>query len=268
MPGVLEFLERDPVMNVYAISKFLDEGFEGPGEHLAVLHEREIVCVASIGMNVLLCSQRDVSNSVREIAVGIVADQINQSAHPPRAIVSEASLVDSLWQKIRTRVDPPTVVRLHQPVYVLDGLDHGGDLAEVRYSTLQDLDQLVPACAAMHHEEVGINPLERDAFGYRQRIRELILRKRSLIFRSGRDIAFKTEFSAVTPQAVQLMGVWTHPKHRRKGIARTSLREICAHLLAQRKRVTLFVNDFNLPALTLYESLGFRRVGTNRALIW
>ena len=50
-----------------------------------------------------------------------------------------------------------------------------------RYSTLRDLDQLVPACAAMHKEEVGIDPLERDAAGYRERIRELVEQKRSVI---------------------------------------------------------------------------------------
>ena len=29
-----------------------------------------------------------------------------------------------------------------------------------------------------------------------------------------------------------------------------------------------FVNDFNKPAIGLYESLGFQRIGVNRALIW
>jgi predicted GNAT family acetyltransferase len=81
-------------------------------------------------------------------------------------------------------------------------------------------------------------------------------------------IVFKTEYSAVTPEAVQLMGVWTHPQERRHGYAREGLSEICGHLLAQRRAITLFVNDFNAPALRLYESLGFRRIGNNRALIW
>ena len=30
----------------------------------------------------------------------------------------------------------------------------------------------------------------------------------------------------------------------------------------------MFVNDFNSPAISLYESLGFKRIGVNRALIW
>jgi predicted GNAT family acetyltransferase len=120
----------------------------------------------------------------------------------------------------------------------------------------------------MHLEEVGINPLERDAVGYRQRVRELIDRKRSFVTTDGGRIVFKCELSAVTDEAAQIMGVWTSPSVRRRGFARRGMAEVCGHLLRQGKAVTLFVNDFNLPAIALYESLGFRRIGTHRALIW
>ena len=39
-------------------------------------------------------------------------------------------------------------------------------------------------------------------------------------------------------------------------------------MVREGKTVTLFVNDFNAPAIALYESLGFTRIGMNRALIW
>jgi hypothetical protein len=64
------------------------------------------------------------------------------------------------------------------------------------------------------------------------------------------------------------MGVWTHPAFRRKGHGRELLREVCGHLFRKGKTVTLFVNDFNAPAIALYEGLGFQRIGMNRALIW
>jgi predicted GNAT family acetyltransferase len=64
------------------------------------------------------------------------------------------------------------------------------------------------------------------------------------------------------------MGVWTHPRFRRQGLSRELLREVCGHLFHKSRTVTLFVNDFNRPAIALYESLGFHRIGMNRALIW
>ena len=75
-------------------------------------------------------------------------------------------------------------------------------------------------------------------------------------------------FSAVTNDVVQLMGVWTHTQFRRRGYARSTLREVCGHLFRKGKSVSLFVNDFNRPAIALYEELGFQRIGVNRALIW
>ena len=159
-------------------------------------------------------------------------------------------------------------MRLTQPVYAIRGRLDYPDLTAARYSTARDLEPLVPACAAMHKEEVGIDPLERDAMGYRERVRELIERKRSVVLINQGRIVAKCEYSAVTSDAVQLMGVWTSPDLRRRGLSRVLLREVCGHLARKGKTVTLFVNDFNQPAVSLYESLGFQRIGVNRALIW
>jgi uncharacterized protein len=264
----LRFLEREPVLNAYLISRILEGGISGIGAVIGVRYRRELIAVAMLGSNVVLAAQRDLAGDVRRIAVSILAEEIVHSVHPPRAMVSEVSLVDGVWDQVRNYVAPPTVVRLAQPVYVLDGLDRPANLERVRYSRLDDLDQLVTACAAMHLEEVGIDPLSRDATGYRQRIRDLVLARRSLILVEDGTIVSKAEFSAVTPYTVQLMGVWTHPALRRRGHARRAMTEICGHILGQRRRPSLFVNDFNVAAVRLYESLGFRRVGTNRALIW
>ncbi len=265
---VLRFLERQPVLNAYLISRILESGLVGLGAAIGVKHQRELIATALLGANVVLAMESDIPSEVRRIAVSIIAEEVVHSVHPPRALVSEASLVDAVWLQIRNYVSPPTVIRLAQPVYVLDNLARPANLESVRYSTIADLDALVPACAAMHLEEVGIDPLSRDAAGYAQRIRELVLKKRSLILVENGRIVSKAEFSAITPYTIQLMGVWTHPSHRGEGHAKRMMIEVCGHILAQRKRPSLFVNDFNVPAIRLYESLGFRVVGTNRALIW
>src|SRR5438093_1196025 len=164
----LAFLRRDPLINVYLISRLLEERFVSATQTIEVRYNREIVLVASLATNVVM----------------------------------------------------------------------------------------------------GIDPLERDAPGYRERIRELVEKKRSLVRVVDKAIVAKCEFSAVTPEAVQLMGVWTDPRYRRRGLGRALLREVCGHLAHRGRSVTLFVNDFNRPAIALYESLGFKRIGVNRALIW
>jgi predicted GNAT family acetyltransferase len=227
-----------------------------------------IVLVASLATNIVLAGDPSLSREINDAAVGLVAERILQRMLPVRAIISPQHLVEALWNGLRARIDPPTVVRLNQPVYALAKRLDYPDLTLARYSIMRDLDPLVPACAAMHKEEVGIDPLERDAAGYRERIRELIEKKRSVIRVVDGRIVAKCEYSAVTAEAVQLMGVWTHPSYRRRGLSKELLREVCGHLSRRSKTVTLFVNDFNRPAVALYETLGFQRIGMNRALIW
>jgi predicted GNAT family acetyltransferase len=266
--AALSFLRRDPLINVYLISRILEERFASATQMVEVRHNREIVLLASLATNIVLAGDPEVAEEVTDTAITVVADRILARVLPVRAIISPAALVERLWMRLRSRLDPPTVVRLNQPVYAIRGRLDFPDLQDARYASMRDLDGLVPACAAMHKEEVGIDPLERDAAGYRERIRELIEKKRSLIRVVEGRIAVKCEYSAVTADAVQLMGVWTHPDFRRRGLARAMLREVCGHLARKGRTVTLFVNDFNRPAVDLYESLGFERIGVNRALIW
>ena len=264
----LAFLRRDPLVNVYLISRLLEERFVSATQTVEVRYNREIVLVASLATNVVMARDPDAPPEVTDAAIAMIAERILTRMLPVRAIISPAELVEGLWKRLHSRLDPPTVVRMSQPVYAIAGRLDFPDLKESRFATTHDLDALVPACAAMHKEEVGIDPLDRDAVGYRERIRELVEKKRSIVrVQNGRILA-KCEFSAVTTEAVQLMGVWTDPAIRRRGFSRALLREVCGHLARKGKSVTLFVNDFNRPAIALYESLGFRQIGVNRALIW
>ncbi|HYK01356.1 MAG TPA: GNAT family N-acetyltransferase [Thermoanaerobaculia bacterium] len=266
--GALEFLQRDPLINVYLVSRLLEERTLAASQIAVIRYNGAIVLVVSLATNIVLAGDPSISDEITETAIALVADRILTRMLPVRAIISPAHLVESLWTMLRLRLDPPTVVRMNQPIYALPKTLEFPDLTRARYSTARDLEQLVPACAAMHKEEVGIDPMERDAIGYRERIRELIEKKRSVILTENGVIAAKCEYSAVTPDNVQLMGVWTHPKYRRRGLSRELLSEVCGHLSRKGKTVTLFVNDFNTPAVALYESLGFQRIGLNRALIW
>lgn len=265
---VIEFLAREPLINVYLLSRLEEERTAAVTQMFVIRHQGEIVLVASLATNVVLAAPVTERRDRIESATALLADRIVTRMLPVRAIISPSHLVEPLWDRLRSRLDPPTVVRMNQPIYAIRRRLDFPDLHAARYSRLADLDKLVPACAAMHKEEVGIDPLIRDAAGYRERVRELIALERSIIRMEEGEIGAKCEFSAVTNGAVQLMGVWTHPRFRRKGLARETLREVCGHLFRKGKSVTLFVNDFNLPAIALYESLGFTRIGMNRALIW
>ncbi len=266
--AAMGFLRRDPLINIYLLSRLIEEKSAAATQMFAVRHNREMVLLASLATNIVVAGDTTIEKHVTETAVALVAERILTRMLPVRAIISPADLVEMLWGHLRLRVDPPTVVRMNQPIYAIRRQLGFPDLSESRFATPRDLDQLVPACAAMHKEEVGIDPLQRDAVGYRERIRELIEKQRAVVRIANGRIVSKCEFSAVSDDAVQLMGVWTSPLARRHGYSRSLLREVCGHLFRKGKAVTLFVNDFNAPAISLYETLGFQKIGMNRALIW
>ena len=222
-PAALAFLERDPLINVYLISRLLEDRSGSASQMVEVRYNRELVVVASLATNVVLAAGRDAAQDVVDTAIAIIADRLLTRMLPVRAIISPAALVESLWSRVKDRIDPPTVVRMTQPIYAIRGRLDYPDLHESTYATMRDLDALVPACAAMHMEEVGIDPLERDAAGYRDRVRELVEKKRSVVRKAGGVIAAKCEFSAVTSDAVQLMGVWTYPTWRSSRRCRMSI---------------------------------------------
>src|SRR5438105_1791684 len=217
VPAALAFLRRDPLINVYLISRLLEERFAAATQMIEVRYNYETVLLSSLATNIVLASDPAQQHEITDTAIAAIADRIVTRVLPVRDIISPATLVEMLWERLKTRLDPPAVVRMNQPVYAMHGRLDFPDLKLSRYATVRDLEHLVPACAAMHKEEVGIDPMERDAAGYRERIRELIDRKRSVVLIHQGRIAAKCEYSAVTPEAVQLMGVWAAPDLRRRG---------------------------------------------------
>ena len=184
-----------------------------------------------------------------------------------RMIIGEEHAVDELWAEACPRMPEPRDDRPGQPVYVLDEQPEAGSTG-VRAATLADLELLVPACAAAHHEEIGIDPLRRDPEGFRWRTRAQIEEGRSWIWVEEDVICFKAEASAWTPAAVQLQQVWVDPEVRNRGYAKRAMRDLCRSLLERVPAVCLFVRPENDVAIRVYDAIGMRRTISYRSLIF
>jgi predicted GNAT family acetyltransferase len=154
-----------------------------------------------------------------------------------------------------------------QPVYTIDEAPEAGDTG-LRQATLDDVELLVPACAAAHREEIGIDPLVRDTAGFRWRTRAQIEEGRSWVWADGDTILFKAEASAWTPSAVQIQQVWVDPEARGRGHAQRGMRDLCRLLLERVPAVCLFVRPENAPAIRVYEAIGMRRTHSYRSIIF
>lgn len=183
-----------------------------------------------------------------------------------RMLIGEAGAVGELWEAARKKLPKPRLDRPGQPVYAIVESPKPGETG-LRPAVVADVDLLVPACAAAHHEELGVDPLHRDARGFRWRTQTQVEEGRSWLWNDGTMIRFKAEASAWTPAAVQLQQVWTDPSARRMGYATRALRDLIRLLLIGTPRVCLFVRSENTPAITLYESVGMQHVLDYRSVL-
>lgn len=184
-----------------------------------------------------------------------------------RMIIGDERAVTELWDAARRHFAPPRDDRPGQPVFAIDRAPEPGRTA-LREAALGDLELLIPACAATHEGELGVDPLRADPEGFRRRTRQQIDDRRSWVWIENGTILFKAEASAWTPHAVQLQQVWVDPEVRNQRYAQRGLRDLVRLLLERVPRVCLFSRADNPPAIRVYERVGMERVGWYRSLLF
>ena len=248
---VLEFCARDPVERVF----LEDVARRGFGRFVGVADGGSLVSLCHLGANLVPSGE----------GCEVFADVASSSAS--KMIIGNERAVDELWAAVGHRMPRPRADRPGQPVYAISEPPEPGGTG-LRPATLDDLEPLVPICAEAHAFELGIDPLERDAEGFRWRTRAQIADGRSWLWEEDGAIAFKAEASAWTPEAVQIQQVWVDPARRGRGYGARGMRDLCRLLLTVTPVVTLFVRTENAPAIALYESIGMRLVGRYRSLLF
>ncbi|MEY4900304.1 MAG: hypothetical protein RI895_726 [Actinomycetota bacterium] len=212
----------------------------------------------------LLCGANVVPVNTSLIARQEFAGVLSRSGRRSSSIVGPASEVLDLWSRLSPSWGSAREVREDQPVLAMREQSGIRSDDEVRYSTLADLDELVPACVAMFTEEVGVSPnLGGGASAYRNRVSELVSARRSFVRYLGDELVFKAEIGTVGSEVAQVQGVWVKPEHRGKGISVPAMAAVVKHVLADiAPVVSLYVNNYNAPALATYRNVGFEQVDT------
>jgi hypothetical protein len=225
----------------------------GGGRLSAIGDGNRLIGVAHIGVNVVPSGNR----------CGAFGELVDSRS---RMIIGDEAAVGQLWDAVAGHLPTPREDRPGQPVFVLEEPPAPGDTG-LREATIDDLDLLVPACAAAHREELGSDPMRADPEGFRWRTRTQIEEGRSWLWTENGTILFKAEASAWTPSAVQLQQVWVDPEVRNRGYAQRALRDLCRRLLETTPAVCLFVRPENEIALHVYERIGMERRGSYRSVL-
>jgi ribosomal protein S18 acetylase RimI-like enzyme len=254
----MAFLDRQPARDVFIASRVLNDGvlrapgwsplwgaFSNSGELLGLLH---------IGPNVV--------PAVDDMAICEALAPAAAGSAATRMLVGERLAVIRLWQLIGPTYGVAREIRDRQFVY---SVGTGGIAVSAtgrgvaRLATPADEERVLHLSAAMYTEEMGENPMARDPSGYRRRVQILTARGWTYVYDVGGEPQFKMDIGCASGRGAQIQGVYVPPEVRGRGLGTAAMAACCNLAFERHQSLSLYVNDFNAPAVALYERLGFQR---------
>jgi ribosomal protein S18 acetylase RimI-like enzyme len=255
----LEALDRNPVRDVFIASRILHDGALtslGPSPLWGAFDGQHLHGLLHVGPNLVPAVDDQRACEALAAAAG--------GLYPTRMVVGERATVEHLWSLIGSSYPPPREVRRRQFVYALEPerLVHEPDARApglARLAERSDEDRVLELSAAMYTEEMGENPMARDPDGYRRRVRMLTARGWTYVYELSGELVFKMDVGCASDRTAQIQGVYVPPEQRGRGVGTTAMAACCALAFDRHPNLSLYVNDFNAPAIALYERIGFDR---------
>jgi predicted GNAT family acetyltransferase len=266
VPEVLRLLGREPVENVFVVSRVeaagLDPwrlGAEVWGYHVG----GRLAAVCYAGANLVPCN-------ADEEAARAFAARARRAGRRCSSIVGPADAVMTMWEHLEEAWGPARDVRPRQPLMTISHDPLVPADPAVRRVRPGELDLVLPACVAMFTEEVGVSPVAGDGGAlYRSRVAELVAGGRAFARIEGDRVLFKAEIGSATAASCQIQGVWVDPAHRGSGLGTAGTAAVVVEALRSfAPVVSLYVNDYNEPARAAYRRVGFREVGSFASVLF
>ena len=263
---VLRICDREPVTNVFVSARVHAAGLNPArlgAQMWGHVSGGRLTSLCYAGANL-------VPVAATPEAITAFADRARAQGRRCSSLVGPAADIAELWRLLEPRWGPPRDIRAVQPVLAISGPPACAPDRLVRRVRPEELNVLMPAAVAMFTEEVGISPTAGDGGAtYRARVSELIRAGRAFARIENGRVIFKAEIGSVTPHACQVQGVWVTPERRGEGLAAAGMAAVVQE--AQRSIapvVSLYVNDFNVPARAAYRRTGFSQVATFMSVLF
>ncbi|HZM85792.1 MAG TPA: GNAT family N-acetyltransferase [Blastocatellia bacterium] len=251
---VLAFLEERPVHTFGMVGFIKTNGIVSPhnrGSFLACRDEvGHVLGVALIGHHILL--------EIRTHAAIEAFAKLAREFGGAHLVLAEQELVEAFWSYYADGGQSPRrfcrelLLEQRWPVEPREAVPG------LRRATLDELELVVPVQAQCAFDESGIDPMQTDPEGFRQRCAQRIdLGKTWVLIEDGRLI-FKAEVITETSLVSYLEGVWVDPQQRGKGHGSRCLSQLGTTLLRQSSSVCLLVNEKASSARAFYQKAGYR----------
>lgn len=183
--------------------------------------------------------------------------QIAQRHQPAHVILGEQDKVKRFWE-FYCPSGQASRLRCRESLFELREPMEAQEPVNLRKATLEDIEIILPVHAQMAFDECGVNPLVKDAKGFRERVAYRIKRGRIWVWIVDGKLIFKADVLSHTPEQMYLEGVYTNPDERRKGYGFRCLSELSRTLLANTRSLSVLVNEKNRAGQLFYHKAGFK----------
>jgi hypothetical protein len=253
----LAFLAARPVYTVYMAGFIRDNGLVSPLNRGIFYGCRDragrLIGIALIGH----VTQVEVRNDYALRALARVA----QNCSTTHVIMGEQAAIQSFWEHYAPGGQTPRLA-CRELLFEQRLPIEPANIPDLRLATADDLDLILPVQAFMAEEECGINPLDVDPAGFRERCALRVARGRIHVLVEAGRLLFKADVMAETPEAVYLEGVYVDALARGRGLGQTCLLQLGGALLSGLRVICLLVNERNEEAIAFYQKAGY----TQRAI--
>lgn len=252
---VMDFLARRPIHTVAMVGLIHDNGMVSSFNRGTFYGCRnvqgQLEGVALIGHATLMETTSD--RAVEALA------KIAQTCTTGHMIMGEKERINEFWdyyaeagQDMR-RACRELLFELRWPV------EARAEVPSLRLATASDLELIMPVQAQMAFDESGVNPLERDPEGFRQRCARRIEQGRTWVLIEAGKLIFKADIVSDTSSVIYLEGIWTNGERRSQGYGLRCMSQLARLLLCRTESICVLVNETNTKAHNFYQRAGYKR---------
>jgi ribosomal protein S18 acetylase RimI-like enzyme len=250
---VLEFLAQRPIHTVTMMSLIEDNGLVSPLNRGTFYGCRDLrgrlEGVALVGHATLMETISD-----RALAALALVAQECANTH---MIMGEKERVADFWghyaaagrqHRLACR---EWLFELSWPVEAREPVEN------LRRATAAELELVMPVQAELAFAESGINPLQVDPQGFRNRCLRRIEQGRTWVVIEDGKLIFKADVISRTADVNYLEGIWLSEERRANGNGLRFMSDLLRRLLEETKSICLLVNETNKHAQNFYRKCGF-----------
>ncbi len=250
---------RDPVRHVFVAARILESWRQGSLDGLLGFRtDEELTSICWARANL-------VPVETTPEAASAFADKLRRWRGRTASILGPREEVMPLWAELSGTWGAPRALRAHQPLMVTSQAPSSLGVAidpRVRPARADEVDAILPAASHMFTHEIGYPPYSGSSRTYRNSLAALVARGHTFVVVEGGEVVFKTDIGSWALGVAQLQGVWLAPHLRGRGLAGPMVAAVIEQVLAiGADAVSLYVNDFNLSARTVYDHVGLSTVG-------